>query len=112
VPSTSGFTLCQGSSDAERPNHDAALPSFATGTPSASAVSRCERLAAVRAGPAFEADGAAVAHVCEDLGDGREVDLSGAGFAASGDVGDLDLADDVESVADELDQVPSPIWAW
>ena len=31
---------------------------------------------------------------------------------ASGDVGDLDLADGGAGATDQFDEVPSPIWAW
>jgi hypothetical protein len=47
-----------------------------------------------------------VAELVEGPGDGRVVDLAGAGLAAAGDVGDLDLADDRPGPAEQLDQVP------
>src|SRR5690348_14560053 len=60
----------------------------------------------VVAGPALQPHGAPVAHVCQGSGDGRVVDLAGARFAASRDVGDLDLADPGQGAPAELDEVP------
>ena len=42
----------------------------------------------------------------------RVADLAGAGFASPGHVGHLDLAEVRQAPADQLDEVPLPIWAW
>src|SRR3954447_4741958 len=60
---------------------------------------------AVFGGPGFEADDAGVAGLVQAAGDSGVVDLAGARFAAARYVGDLNLADVLDAVADQLDQV-------
>ena len=55
---------------------------------------------------------AGVARHVQGASDSRVVDLSGTGFAAAGDVGDLDLANPVNAVLMSWMRFPSPIWAW
>jgi hypothetical protein len=62
-------------------------------------------LLAAAGGPGLQADGAAVAQASQRGGDRGIVDLAGARFAAAGDVGDLDLPDQRQCPAHQLDQV-------
>src|SRR5207247_6415 len=53
-------------------------------------------------GPGFQAYRALITHIRQGSGDGRVVDLAGAGLAPAGHVGHLDLADQRPGPPDQL----------
>src|SRR5690242_5545308 len=81
------------------------VPSLGSALNREGSAEAAEGLDGVARGPGFESDDAGVAEPVQGGGDGRVVDLAGAGLAAAGDVGDLDLADEREGALDELEEV-------
>ena len=85
-----------------RCGHPCTEQDFSDGERGAEPVERGQRVAG---GKRLQADDAVVTQPVERGGDSGVVDLTGAGFAPAGDIGDLDLADQRQGPLDQLDQV-------
>src|SRR5690242_14167666 len=67
-----------------------------------------DSLVGIATGESLQANGAGVPHVLQGRGHHRVGDLAGAGLAAAGDVGHLDLADPWQRPSAKLDEVSLP----